>query len=193
MRVRILFSCFCLLQSLFLAAQPPVDYAPLTDRLAEYGQLTMKGNVDGLLDLTCPDLFEIVPRNLLRDQMDGLQSDENMAVIFHDFTVDQIGESILDHGVTYVPLDCHHGITFVLRSEAYRSPDFSDRLIRMLEKTYADVRFNTADYQIEVVAPKAMFAIRRTANGDWFFVEYRPENAALMDLLVPPAVWEQMK
>lgn len=193
MRSRILFSCLCVLQSLFLFAQPAVDYAPLTDRLAEYGQLTMKGNVDGLLDLTCPELFEIVPRSLLRDQMSGLQSDENMAVIVHDFTVDHIGESITDQGTTYIPVACHHGITFVLRSEAYRSADFSDRLVRMLEKTYADVRFNTADFQIEVAAPKAMFAIRHAADGKWFFVEYRLENAALMDLLVPPVVREQLR
>lgn len=193
MRLRILFFCLCALSTLALPAQITVDYAPIADRLADYGKLTMAWDIDGLLDLTDPALLDVVPRSALREQMTGLQSDDDMAVTFHDFLVDRIGEAVSLRGETFVPLECHHGITFELKSVAYRDPDFAARMVRMLEKSYPDVHFDKANHRIDVRVTKAMFAIRRSPAADWYFVEYRPENVALMDLLVPAAVRDMLK
>jgi len=176
-----------------LPAQAEIDYTPLAIRLADYGRLTMSWDIDGLLDLTVPELFEFVPQEVLRTQMEGLRSDEDMDVRLHNFTVDRIGEAITLHDRTYVPVTCHHNITFKLKSAAYRDAAFADRMLRMLEKSYPQVDFDPNNHAIEVMVAKSMFAIRASENEDWFFVEYRPENAALMDLLVPPSVREQLK
>jgi len=193
MRLQLLAFFFCAFSGLSLTAQSPVDYSPLAERLADYGQLTMAWDINGLLDMTAPGLFEIVPRATIREQMTGLQSDENMEVTFHDFIVDRIGEAVTLDGEAYVPISCHHGITFELKSERYRAPDFARRIVRMLEKSYHDVSFDDANHRIDVHVPKSMYAIRPGPASDWYFVEYRPENAALMDLLVPPAVREQLR
>lgn len=191
MRLRILVFLFCVLPAFPLFAQPPTEYATLAERLAEYGRLTTDWDVEGLLDLTCPELFEIVPRHVLREQLCGLRSDENMTVTLHGFTVDEIGPFATERGSTYVPVSCHHGMTFDLLSTAYRAPEFARRLKRMLEKTYAEVHYDAAAHRMEVVAPKTLFAIHHAAAGQWFFVEYRPDNIALLDLLVPPVVRER--
>ena len=193
MRLQIFIFLLCLFFGKALTAQSSVDYTPLADRLAEYGQLTMAWDINGLLDMTAPGLFEIVPRETIREQMTGLQSDENMEVTFHDFIIDRLGEAITQQGEAYVPVRCHHGITFILKSERYRAPDFAARIVRMLEKSYPKVQFDATNHRIEVRVPKTMYAIRPGTNADWYFVEYRPENAALMDLLVPPSVREQLK
>ncbi|MEL7163652.1 MAG: hypothetical protein AAFN92_23035, partial [Bacteroidota bacterium] len=109
--------CFLWLTALTaLTAQAPDPYSVIADRLAEYGRLTMEWNLDALLDLTDPELFEIVPRAVMRDQLSGLSSDENMEVRFADFTVDRIGELIAYDGIDYVPIDFHHGMCFTMKS-----------------------------------------------------------------------------
>lgn len=192
MNLRILISSLCVLAGLAISAQDTINYTPLADRLADYGQLTVAWDIDGLLDFTAPGLLEIVPRAALREQMTGLQSDDDMTVTFHDFFVDRIGEAVTLRGESFAPVTCHHGITFELKSDAYRAPVFAARMVRMLEKSYGDVRYDAATHRIDVRVEKTMYAIRRTPSAEWFFVEYRPENAGLMDLLIPPAVREQL-
>lgn len=181
------------LASAAVFAQGKVDYSPLAERLAEYGRHTMDWNTEGLLDLTDPQLFEIVDREVMASQLNGLRSDENMEVAFTDFTVDRIGEMIIDFEDAYASVSIHHRITFRMISAEYRNPDFMLRMQRMLEKNYGEVRTDRAAATIEVTVNKSMFAIRRGTKANWCFVEYRPENAALMDLLVPPTVREQFK
>lgn len=193
MRLQLLALFFCAFSGLSLMAQSSVDYSPLAERLADYGRLTMAWDIEGLLDMTAPGLFEIVPRATIREQMTGLQSDDNMEVTFHGFTIDRIGQAVSLDGAAYVPVSCHHDITFVLKSERYRTPDFALRIVRMLERSYHDVVFDDASHRIEVHVPKSMYAIRPGPASDWYFVEYRHENAALMDLVVPPAVREQLR
>lgn len=193
MRLRIFLFLLCLVNGLSLAAQTELDYTPLANRLADYGKLTMNWDIEGLLDMTAPALFDIVPRATIREQMYGLQSDEDMEVTFHDFIIDRIGKAVERQGEAFSPVECHHGITFKLRSERYRSPEFAGRMVRMLEKSYPEVRFDAANHVIEVMVPKSLYAIRASPSDDWYFVEYRPENAALMDLVVPPTVREQLK
>lgn len=191
--MRRLLSLICFLWLTALTAQAPDPYSVIADRLAEYGRLTMEWNLDALLDLTDPELFEIVPRAVMRDQLSGLSSDENMEVRFADFTVDRIGELIAYDGIDYVPIDFHHGMCFTMKSADYRKPEVVARMARMLEKSYGRVSVDTAAASVRLTARKSMFAIRRNPTADWYFVEYRAENSAMIDLLVPPVVREQFK
>jgi hypothetical protein len=173
-----------------LSAQEEVDYSPLTDRLAQYARLTMNWEVDSLLDLTDPQLFEIVPREAVRNQLAGLSSDKDLSVKFGAFTIDEIGEIVTYRDEAYSPIRCHQDILFTLLSEKYKTPAFRQRMLRMLQKSHGSgsVRYNEKAQTISVVAEKSLFAIRRGKAADWYLVEYRPENAALLDLLLPPAV-----
>jgi hypothetical protein len=173
-----------------LSAQETVDYSPLADRLAQYARLTMNWEIDSLLDLTDPQLFEIVPREAVRSQLAGLTSDEDLRVKFGDFTIDEIGEIVTYQGESYSPIKCHQKIVFTLLSAKYKTPEFRDRMLRMLQKSHGSgsVRYDEKMQSITVVAGKWLFAIRRGKAATWHFVEYRPDNAALLDLLLPPAV-----
>ena len=182
-----------LLAAAGLFGQAGTDFTPLAERLAEYGRQTMQWNPEALLDLTDPQLFEIVDREVMAKQMAGLRSDENMEVVFSDFTVDHIGSIVHDFSDAYAPVDIHHRITFRMLSPGYLAPDVLLRMKRMLEKKYGKVVTHQKKGIIEVVVKKSMFAIRRGENAPWCFVEYRPENTALMDLLVPPVVREKIE
>lgn len=180
-----------LLFSLMLSAQQADTYSLIANRLAEYGRLTMDADLDGLLELTDPELFEIVPREVLRQQLAGLRSDEKMQVVFSDFTVDNINELVSRDGIDYVPITFHHQLTFRMISPDYCKPEVLHRLARMMEKSYGKAIVDEAAATVELTARKSMFAIRRGAKKNWYFVEYRPENSAMVDLLVPPVVREQ--
>jgi hypothetical protein len=173
-----------------LSAQEDVDYNPLADRLAQYARLTMNWEVDSLLDLTDPQLFEVVPREAVRNQLAGLNSDKDLRIKFGAFTIDDSGEIVTYHDEAYSPIKCHQKVTFTLLSNQYKAPEFRERMLRMLRKSHGseNVRYNAAAQTILVVAEKSLFAIRRGKAATWYFVEYRPENAALLDLLLPPAV-----
>jgi len=182
-----------LLSTSGLWGQAEVDYTPLAERLAEYGRQTMSWNTEALLDLTDPQLFEIVDREMMANQLEGLRSDQDMEVSFTNFTVDEIGSMVEYYDDTFVSLRIHHGITFRMLSPKYQAEPFMYRMKRMLQKNYGSVVIDAWDSTIKVIVKKSMFAIKRGATGPWCFVEYRPENAALMDLVVPPVVREQFK
>lgn len=188
-----MFAILLLLITSGLWAQAEMDYTPLAERLAEYGRETMSWNTKALLDLTDPQLFEIVDRDMMASQLAGLRSDHNMEVSFSDFTVDDIGRIVKDFDDAYAPVKIHHRITFRMLSPEYKSRDFILRMQRMLEKSYGSVKVDAGTSTIEVIVKKSMFAIQRGTMAPWCFVEYRPENEALMDLLVPPVVREQFK
>ncbi len=173
-----------------MSAQETPDYTPLAERLAQYARLSMDLKVDSLLDLTDPQLFEIVPREAVRSQLAGFVSDVNLSVKIKDFIIDEIGEIVVHHQDAYAPVKCHHRFEFRLESEAYRTPELQQRIVRMLRKRYGtdNVKVELPEQMIYVYVEKSMFAIRRGAKAQWYFVEYRPENAALLDLLLPPPV-----
>lgn len=177
-----------------LPAQAAADYTPIAERLADYARLTMDWEIDSLLDLTDPELFEVIPRDAMRAQLEGLSSDENMEVVFKDFTIDQIGEIVNYHEDGFAPIECHHRIEFRMLSAKYLDKKFQAEMVRMLQSNYGAERIkHDAERGIITVAVvKSMFAIRRGKAADWCFVEYRPENAVLMDLLLPPVVREQV-
>lgn len=177
-----------------LPAQADDDYTPIAERLADYARLTMDWEIDSLLDLTDPELFEVIPREAMRAQLAGLSSDENMEVNFKDFTIDDIGEIVNYHEDGFAPIKCHHRIEFRMLSDRYQAKEFQSRMVRMLQKSYGSgqVKHDTERGIITVSVVKSMLAIRRGKAANWCFVEYRPENAALMDLLLPPVVREQV-
>lgn len=173
-----------------MAAQDSLDYTPLAERLADYARLAMARDVDGLLDLTDPALFEVIPRRFLRDHLTVAAADDRLSVRVTDYTIDSIGKLIDHEGATYAPVRCHHRLTYrLLQSDA----ELRRRLARMLEKRYGPASRRPSDHPAELAAEvaTALLAVRR-GTGDWYFVEYRPENGALLDLVLPEAVRERM-
>lgn len=154
----------------------------------------MEWKVDSILEFIDPQLFDIVPRSVMRDQLVGLNADGNIDVRFRSFTVDEIGALVDDGEVVYVPINIHHEMVIRLLSSAYQSEDTRSRMQRMLEKRHGvtSVRYDTNRNTFFVQQHKRMFGIRRGATAPWYFVEYQPENVALLDLLVPPPVREKL-
>lgn len=150
----------------------------------------MHQEIDSLLELTDPDLFDVVPKAAVRQQLASLGSDENMRITFENFTFDHIGEVVTYRQENFAPVSCHQRIVYHLLSAEYRAPEVRDRMVRMLEKRhgFANVSVSTARHTISVTAEKSLFAIRRGPGTLWNFIEYRPENAAILDLLLPPVV-----
>jgi|GEM_PF-2926155 len=178
-----------------LSAQATPDHSPLAGRLADYARLTMNWEIDSLLDLTDPELFEIVPRTAVRTQLAGLSSDDNIAITFRDFTIDNVGEIVNYQEDGFAPVSCHYGIEFRLLSEDYRAENFQRRMVRMLQKRHGNdqVYHDSQRHVITVAAVKSLYAIRRGLDAKWCFVEYRRENVGLMDLLLPPAVRDRLR
>lgn len=187
--MRKLFFFLLILAATSLTAQDAA-YSAIADRLATYARCAMARNVEGMLDLTDPELFEVVPRPAMARQLHAFQSDENMAIEVRNFAIDEIGEIVTYHGEAFAPVSCHHQIVFKPLTAAYRTPEARSRLKKMLEKNFGagSVRQTGADQPLTVLVKKSMFAVRRASQGEWYFIEYRPDNAALLDLLLPPVV-----
>lgn len=188
--MRKLLFLFAFLLVAALPAQDSTAYAAIADRLATYAKRSMAWDVDGLLDLTDPELFEVIPRESMHRRLSGLRSDENMTVTVSDFTIDDIGEMVPYGKEAFVPITCHHRMSVTLNTAPYREKSFRDRLTRMLQKSHGSgkVRSGEAPHTLIVEVNKSMFAVRRGTTANWYFIEYRPDNAALLDLLLPPVV-----
>lgn len=150
----------------------------------------MQQQVDSLLELTDPELFEVIPKAAVRSQLSGLAANENFRVVIDGFTFDRIGEVVSYRQQSFAPVSCHQHIVFYLLSPEFRSPQAKARMVRTLEKKHgaANVYAAAGAHTISVTAEKSLFAIRRSPQAPWKFIEYRAENAAILDLLLPPAV-----
>lgn len=192
MRIIIAFSFLLITNGLF--GQREDGYQEVARRLADYGRLTMEWKVDSMLAFIDPELFEIVPRSVMRNQLVGRNEDGNVDVSFRSFTVDEIGAMVSDGDVVYVPINIHHEMILRLLSPAYQEEEVCGRMQRMLEKRHgaSNVTYDTLRKTFFVQRHKRMFGIRRSPNALWYFVEYQPENVALLDLLVPPPVREKL-
>jgi hypothetical protein len=192
--LRIVVILLMLLFSPVLPGQRVDCYQEVARRLADYGRLTMEWKVDSMLEFTDPQLFEVVPRSVMREQLMGLNADGNIDVRFRSFTVDQIGALIPDEDVVYVPIKIHHEMIMRLLSISYQGEDMRNRLQRMLEKRHGpnNVRYDASRKAFFVQQHKRIFGVRRGPDAPWYFVEYQPENVALLELLVPPPVREKL-
>lgn len=167
--------------------------APLDERLADYLRLARTGQVDSLLDMTDPELFAVVPREQLRAGLAGTTADGDLSVRIAEFAVDDVAAPVGYRRDTFVTVAAHVWLVFELRAPAYRTPGVRDRVRRMLEKTYGPARVRqTGEFELRALVDKSLLAIRRGAGRPWFFVEYGTADAAVLDLLVPPAVRERV-
>lgn len=176
-----------------LGAQTTTAYTQLAERLRAYGQKTMDWDIEGMLDMTVPELFSYVPREVLRTQMNSLRSDENMTVHFKDFTAGKIGPVVQYQSKSFAPITCRYRVVFELHSPEYRAPPFVEQMLQMLRQSYGNARYLSDRMVIVTETDKKMYAIRPADTAVWYFAEYRIDNAVLMDLLVPPVVREQME
>ena len=177
-----------------LQAQQEDCYQEVASRLADYGRLTMEWKVDSIMEFIDPQLFEIVPRSVMRDQLMGLNADGNIDVRFRSFTVDQIGKLVPDEEVVYIPINIHHEMVMRLLSPAYQGEEMRGRMQRMLEKRHGanNVKYDAVRKTFFVQQHKRIFGIRRTLSAPFYFLEYQPENVALLDLLMPPPIREKL-
>lgn len=176
-----------------LSAQDPTDYSALSDRLADYARRSMDQDVPGLLDLTDPALFEVLPRELLAERLTAHSGDSPFTIRVTDYAIDHLGESIDYDGVRYAPVNCHHQLTYVLEPAAYADANLRHRLVRMLEKRHGAGRVTTsaATRTITATVATTLLAVRR-GEAPWYFFEYRSDNVGLLDLILPAVVLERV-
>ena len=176
-----------------LPAQPATDYADLADRLGRYARTAMDQDAPGLLDLTDPALFEIIPRELLQQQYAALSSTDRIRFEVKNYVVEEIG-AVVHHGDTdYAPVRCRHQLICQPVAADFDNPNTRHRLLRLLQKNFGSDNVRTDEQRGLLLAEveKTLFAIRRGDN-DWYFFEYRNDTAGLLDLVLPPAVRERV-
>ena len=170
------------------------DSLLLAQRLTEYQGLTQRMQVDSLLEYIDPKLFELVPREAMKAQFDGIFNGDDMRIGFNSFEIDRIGQVQHFDSTDYALIAYTLDMSMEMISEAYRDSSSFSLTAALLEGQYADgaVTADLENFRIDIVAPKMMLALRHAPEAPFYFIEYDPANEMMTGFFVPAEIQDKL-
>ena len=165
------------------------DLPDLNKRLCFYLEALAAADFDGILLLTYPGIFDVVPKELLREKiMDTFQGDETEMSI-DSFEIDQVGKLWQHQQGQYVQVDYTVLISMRMKEEEYDDPvrqqERHEFLLRMFRAFYGGEKawYNPETDCYCFYQQKSMVAIQDALSPQWTFLAY--EQDELMKRFIP--------
>jgi hypothetical protein len=160
-------------------------------RFDRFARFTKALQADSILAYTYPKLFQLVPREAVKANLAKAGEEEDLRIEMGALRLDSISRSVFTHdGEAFALIYYRAPMTVTLLGETYRNKEIYDKIGRQFAAEFG-IENLTGDrdrYQYVIDAPKRLFAIRRRPGGNWYFLEYHPDNLVLLDALLDQAV-----
>jgi len=173
-----------------LSAQGGDYVAAIEERLAAYNQCMARQNIDRLMDYIYPEFFELVPQDLLREQLEQQNTHPDLDIHYENFRSVEVGELLEAEQKGFAQVRYRYQITLVLSPAAADSENFTAVILEELQNRYGEqfVRYYSATGTIAVQTNKNLLAVRPDDDLEWYFLEYDGRQAELVEGLVPPEI-----
>ena len=190
-----LFFCLALCLASFLLSAQSADRPELRQRLDDYGRLTEALKIDSILDYMDPQLFELVPREMLAQQFEAVLDSSEMLITLGGFEYGDFGESVTTGAGEFLLVPYRGRIHMELRAEELRDSSAVAAMFSMMTASYgADkVDYDEAAYRFDIQLDKQLVAIRRPGATLWYFIEYQPQLGEMMEPILPREVRKALK
>jgi hypothetical protein len=150
----------------------------------EYMEVNQKLDVDGIMEMVYPKIFEIVPKEAFKMQYKQLFDSEEMTIGFGDFAIKEVLDKTVEHqGEVFGVVRYNFGMTMKF---ADNSAD--EFILAAFEEEYGEdnVSYDKQTSTFGLNVDSEMFVIKNT--GKWYFIENKPELEAILGQLIPETV-----
>lgn len=192
--------------SLFLSSGIAQDQKEtLENSFYEYFQMVSDKDIDGTLDYMLPKMFELAPRELVKNSMQQIYEDEEMDIKFANNKL--INMSFLDfkeEEKTYAFVDYSFDMIMVIHAlknptkEVQGEKESSLNEFALIHAMYNEqfgtdnVEADKANGKFTIFKESQLIAVEIPDLG-WKFLEIKPEMMPVLERLLPGAVVEAIQ
>ncbi|MEL6274928.1 MAG: hypothetical protein AAFU03_07490, partial [Bacteroidota bacterium] len=163
------------------------DFLAIEERMQAYHALGDRGEYDAVLNYIYPPLFELIPREVLRDQFAQENYHPDFTINRKRFSLDDMGYPMEVGSNTYVRLLCSYTFTVTFYQEAAEDEDFIEATLESISQEHGGVQiiYDPLNHQASVRLKKSLLAVRPDASLTWYFLEVDYGQLELLGDLVP--------
>ena len=189
MKTSLLASCLLLLSVGWLSGQSSIDDS-VSERLNQYFQATEAQDWDGVIDLLYPRLFELAPKEDMRQTLADMNGN-GISLEMSGFEIKRISAPLEHEQERFAKVDYSGKMRIKFTSEAYQTPEMVGVLTDNFKASYGPdrVRYEEGTGIFHISVDKSMYAIAQAGTTDWYFIETEGE-ASMMEQIIPAAVLE---
>jgi hypothetical protein len=178
-------------------AQTPPTAESLKKEIDKYCKLSLAKDIDGLLDYMPYELFEVAPRDMMKNALEQSFNNEKLDLFFDKMEVTGISPITEKDKKYYARIDYSSVIRFgFTKMLAEMDDDAKKKFIENVDVAYKkqfgekNIKFNamTNTYTVSVI--NHSFAIY---NSDWKFIGDEAQTKMLVDKIVPEEVQKKLK
>lgn len=191
MRYFLLFT-ICLLSSPLCAQTlDTITENQIRAKLDTYFVATDAKDWDAVLDMIYPKLFELAPRESVRQQFSSLEGG-GMDFSFFDVVIGDMTNPVDFEAERFILLDYSHKMGITLIDTSMQAAATS--MLSLFQGQYGEdkVTYDESKNAFTVQVAKKMLAVSPIDSSDWRFVDFDPKNSSVLTLLIPEAVQKQL-
>lgn len=189
MRSFLLACCLLFLSVSWLSGQSAIDDS-ITERLNQYFQATEAQDWDGVVDLLYPRLFELAPKEDMRQTLADMNGN-GISFEMSGFEIKRISAPFDHEEERFAKVDYSGKMRIKFTSEAYQTPEMVGAITDNFKASYGpgQVRYEAETGIFHIGVNKSMYAIAQSGTQEWYFIETEGE-ASMMEQIIPAAVLE---
>lgn len=152
----------------------------------EYIEINQKLDVDGIMERVYPKIFEIVPKDMFKEQYKQLFENKDMTIGFGGFEITEI----LDKTITYKKETFGVARYAFEMTMKFATNEADEYILEAFNEKYGkeSVAYDKETSTFSLSMNSEMFAIK--SDGKWYFLENKPELEAIIGQLIPDEVRE---
>lgn len=191
MRYFLLFT-ICLLSKTFCAQTlDTITENQIRAKLDTYFVATDAKDWDTVLDMIYPKLFELAPRESVRQQFVSLE-DDGMGFNFFDVVIGHMTDPVDFEQESFILLDYEHKMGITLIDTSMQAA--ATAMLSIFRGQYGEdnVSYDESKYTFTVQVAKKMLAVSPIDTSDWRFVDIDPKKPVVLTMLVPEEVRKKL-
>lgn len=163
--------------------------------LDEYLLIMENNEMKATLDYIHPKVFEMVPREMLEEQIVKAFEDSAVKIRMKGFEIDKISKVLTKDDVRFARVDYHLTMSIQLVEEVEASSADDDNfMLEIYQGMYGkkNVTFDEDTNTYTMIVKTSLFAIGDPGIGSWKMIENKKGGEALLKMIIPQKIYKKI-
>ncbi|WP_210489746.1 hypothetical protein [Rufibacter aurantiacus] len=190
--MRLLLLLFTGLLFLCPAAYSQTDKEAISRNVTRYFTAVEKADNQTVMDLTYSRVYELIPREKMREMLENLHSDPEYKITISNNSIKNITEAVLIADTKYAKVDYSFTMVMKINKPEEKKSDkdkFDTRAAttNLFKKMYGEsnITYNQPENQYVINIQKQMFAILEPKTQQWTFIGNEKNLKPLLEKILP--------
>ncbi len=159
----------------------------INGRLKVYFQANEEKDFDTILDMVYPKLFDMVPREMVKEQFAAMKG-QGMDFRIYDMGVDSLSAPFVHESEQFVEVGYSHRMDMVMTDSSSQAA--APTMLGLFQAQYGEdkVTYDESAYTFRIQLAKTMLAIAPIDSRKWMFIDFQRDKPALLSMLFPEKV-----